>query len=135
MNKEKVIIDATNSPLGRLASFSAKQALFGKSIVIVNCDSAIISGRKSSIINEYKEARARGGAILKGPNFPKNPERIIKRTIRGMLPYKNGRGRDALKRVICYNKVPKEYENAEKISLQKIFNIKTMTLKELSERI
>ena len=135
MTQEKIIIDATNSPLGRLASFSAKQALLGRPIVIVNCNSAIISGRKSSIIGEYKIARARGGAILKGPNFPKNPERIIKRTIRGMLPYKKGRGRDALKKIICHNDTPKEYENMEKISLQEIFKIKTMTLKELSEKI
>jgi len=132
---QKIIIDATNSPLGRLASFSAKQALLGNSIVIVNCNSAIISGRKSSIIGEYKEARARGGSALKGPNFPKNPERIVKRTIRGMLSYKEGRGHDAFKKIICYNDIPKEYENIDKISLQKIFNIKTMTLRELSERI
>ena len=135
MIQGKIIIDAANSPLGRLASFSAKQALLGKEIIILNCEAAVISGMKPSIISKYKQARTRGGSARKGPNFPKIPERLVKRTIRGMLSYKEGRGRDAMKKIMCYNNTPKEYENAEKISLQKIFNVKTMALKELSEKI
>ncbi len=131
----KIIIDAANTPLGRIASYAAKQAILGNSVVLVNCDSAIVSGRKGMVIKEYTQARAKGGTSLKGPHFPKNPERIMKRTIRGMLPYKTGRGSAALKRVICYNSTPAEYQNSDKISLQKELKIKTMSLKELSEKI
>ena len=34
---EKLIIDANNAVMGRLASYVAKQAMLGKEIVIVNC--------------------------------------------------------------------------------------------------
>lgn len=131
----QIIIDATGAPLGRLASYAAKQALLGKDIIIINCNNAIISGNKSSIIERYREYRKRGGSSLKGPHFPKSPERIIKRTVRGMLSYQEGRGRIALKKVICYNDIPAEYKESEKINLPKEFKISSITLKELSERI
>lgn len=72
---------------------------------------------------------------MKGPFFPKIPERVMKRTVRGMLKHRTGRGRDALKRVICYNEIPSEYQEAKMISFPKEFKIKTMTLKELSKLI
>jgi len=131
----KIVIDANNAILGRLASYAAKQALLGKEIVIVNCNDAVITGKKSSIVSEYMVARARGGSSLKGPFFPKSPERILKRTIRGMLSYKQGRGREALKRIICYNATPAEYEEAKKIIAGKEKNIKTIKLSELSKVI
>ena len=131
----KIVIDAANAPLGRVASFAAKKALLGNSVFIVNCNESIISGRKRSIIDEYKIARTRGGSSLRGPNFPRIPERIMKRTVRGMLDYTQGRGREAFKRILCYNGVPAEHVNAKKINLQKEFKDKTLTLKNLSNEI
>jgi large subunit ribosomal protein L13 len=58
---KKIVIDATNATLGRLASYSAKQALLGKEIAIVNCDKAVIAGKRRSIIIEYQEKRGKGG--------------------------------------------------------------------------
>jgi large subunit ribosomal protein L13 len=131
MNRE-IIIDATDGVLGRVASYAAKESLNGKKVVIVNCNDLIISGRKENILSEYREIRAKRGHSLKGPKFPKIAERIVKRTVRGMLPHKKGRGADALKRVICYNVVPREYEESEKISLKKILKVKGIKLKELT---
>lgn len=135
MTKEKLIIDATNAPLGRVSAHAAKQALKGKSIVIVNCNEATISGRKTTILEKYKTSIARGSYNLKGPHIPKSPERLIKRTIRGMLPYKRLTGSEALKRIICYNKTPAEYENSKKVTLEKEFKVKTLKLKELCKLI
>ena len=131
----KIVIDASGAVLGRLASYAAKQAIFGKEVIVVNCDNVIVSGTRNLIINEYKQIRMKGGTSLKGPHFPKNPERIVKRTIRNMIPYKKGKGLDAFKRVMCYNEVPSEYQNAEKISMPKILKINTMTLREISKVI
>jgi len=131
----KLVIDATNATLGRLASYAAKQALLGKQIIIVNCSDAVVSGRKKNIIAEYQEARARGGSALMGPHFPKQPFRIVKRTVRGMLSYKQKRGKDALKKVICYNDVPAEYEEAKKIHAGKEKKTTTIKLSELSKVI
>ncbi|MBS3071980.1 50S ribosomal protein L13 [Candidatus Pacearchaeota archaeon] len=132
---EKIIIDATNATLGRLASYAAKQALLGKDVVILNCSLAVISGRRESILSNYKQKRARGSTTLKGPHYPRSPERIMKRTVRGMLSYTQGRGSVALKKVMCYNEVPLEYETSKKILAGKEKRTKTMTLGELSRLI
>jgi len=133
--KADIVIDATNATLGRLASFVAKKALLGEKIVIVNCDYAVISGRPRGIIEEYKDIRSKGGASLHGPFFPKHPERIVKRTIRGMLPYRQQRGKEAMKNIRCYNKLPEEYREEKKILAGKPKNVKTINLKKLSQEI
>ena len=132
---EKIIIDGENAILGRLASYAAKQALLGKSVIIVNCEKALITGRRRSVINNYKELRGRGGSSLKGPHFPKDSFRIVKRTIRGMLPYKQQRGLTAFKNILCYNSVPKELESVKKITLVRELKTKTMTVGEVSKEI
>lgn len=130
MEKE-IIIDGTNATLGRLASYIAKQSLLGSKIIVVNSNEIIIIGDKKEIAERYKESIKRGGTSMKGPNIIRNPERIIKRTVRGMLSYKDGRGRDALSRIICYNETPKEYESVKKILAGKEKSGKFITLKEL----
>ena len=125
-----IIIDATNATFGRLASFAAKQALLGKSVTIVNCKQAIITGNRATIMREFKIMRNRGGASQNGPIYPTNPERILKRAIRGMLPYKQGRGADAFDKIRCYNTTPKEFEAAKKIHAGKEKMGSKTTLKE-----
>jgi len=130
-------IDATNMILGRLASKAAKAALNGEKVIIVNCENAIISGSKKNIFLKYRTLRSRGTPFT-GPYFPKSAERIVKRTIRGMLPYKQERGRQALKRVICYKGIPDDLKNEkfEKIKEAnmetRLYSPKYVTLKELS---
>ena len=116
-NKE-IIIDATNAVIGRFASYVAKQALAGKSIIILNSENAIITGNKDSILEHYLQRRRRHGASQKGPIFPSVAEKILKRTIRGMLPHKQERGRIALKNVMCYKGVPEKYKDAKKIEFK-----------------
>lgn len=133
---ETMVIDGKNAILGRLASYAAKQALLGRKISIVNCEEVLVTGKPKSVISEYREMRQKGGSALKGPFFPKSPERIVKRTVRGMLSYKQGRGRAALKKVICYNKVPSELAESKKVVAGKEkSNVKKIKLKELSEEI
>lgn len=134
MNKS-LVIDATNSILGRLASHAAKQALLGKEISVVNCEKAVISGNRKVILDGYKEIRSKGGSSLKGPLFPTQPARIVKRTIRGMLSHKQGRGALALKKIKCYEGLPKEFENAKKEQGYQAKGITTITLQEVSEEL
>ena len=109
--------------------------LRGSSVAVINSDLALVTGRYRWIVEEYQTKRKRGGTGQKGPNFPSDPARILKRTVRGMLPYKQGRGLDALKRVMCYDGVPKEYQNEKAISIVSETKAKTMTLKELCTEI
>ncbi len=134
MNKE-IIIDAKGAILGRLASFAAKQALIGKNVIVVNCQEALITGKAKSVIEDYRKARKKGGANLRGPYFPKHPEKIVKRTIRGMLAHRQTRGAEALKRIRCYNDLPEKYLEAGKILAGKEKNTKTISLLELSREI
>lgn len=131
----KIIIDATEGTFGRIASYSAKQALLGKSIIILNCNDAIITGNHKSIVKEYQQSRRRVGSSLKGPKISRMPERILKRAIRGMLPHKQERGRTALKKIICYNKTPKEFENAEKMTFKRKLKFKPIKLSDLVKKL
>ncbi len=132
----EVVIDGSGAILGRLASYVAKQSLLGKKVIVVNCDRVIIAGNRANIVAEWSHATRRGGHSLKGPFVPrKNTEKMLKRTIRGMLSYRQGRGLDAFKRIRCYAAVPAEYESAKKITLLRPKKNQTIQLSELSKVI
>jgi large subunit ribosomal protein L13 len=129
----QIVIDATGAVLGRLASYAAKRALLGKQVIIINCNDALLTGNKANILEEYLSARRRGKGSQKGPYFPKIPERLVKRTIRGMLQYTKQKGWDAFKRIVCYNETPNEYESAKKITIVKELQTKSIKLSELTK--
>lgn len=104
------VIDADGLILGRLASNVSKRLLLGEDVIIVNAEKSVISGSKVSILGEYKSLRSKGSKE-KGPYFPKRPDRILKRTIRGMLPYKQKRGRDAYSQLRVYIGMPNELQD------------------------
>lgn len=132
---KQIVIDAKNSVLGRIASYAAKQALFGNKVIIVNCDDALLTGRRNMILEQYTKMRQRGKGAQKGPIVAKVSEKLMKRTIRGMLEYPQKRGEDALNRIICYNGMPNEFEKASKISLSKELKTKAIKLSEVAKII
>ncbi|MDD1676115.1 MAG: 50S ribosomal protein L13, partial [Methanomicrobiales archaeon] len=69
---------------------------------------AIISGSKVQVRQLYLKKRQRG-SVEGGPFYPRRPDHILKRTIRGMVPYKRERGADALRRIKVYVGVPDEF--------------------------
>ncbi|HOV82092.1 MAG TPA: 50S ribosomal protein L13 [Methanothrix sp.] len=107
-----IVVDATGLVMGRLASFTAKSLLSGEEIRIVNAEKAIITGERNFIFADYGHTRERGHKE-RGPYFPRRPEMILKRTVRGMLPYKMRRGRDAFSRLRVYVGVPRELKGME----------------------
>ena len=97
------VYNAEDKVLGRLASVVAKQLISAKKagedtrVIIVNAEKAIVSGKRSSVLSDYR-AKYELNHPRKGPFFPRMPDQILKRTVRGMLPYqKNSSGRNALK--------------------------------------
>jgi large subunit ribosomal protein L13 len=127
------IIDATGATLGRLSTKTAKRLLNGEEIAVINSEKAIISGKKASIKNIYKQKRELG-TYRKGPFFPRTPDKIVKRTIRGMIPYQTPHGRKAFKRLKCYMGIPTEFEGQkfEKINEAIKQPIDYITVEELS---
>jgi large subunit ribosomal protein L13 len=113
INSDKTtIIDAKGLILGRMASVVAKRLLNGEKIIIVNAENAVISGKRLSVIREKHEF-LQVGHPKKGPIHPRRPDNIVKKVIRGMLPYKTPRGREALKRLRVHIGVPEEFKDKE----------------------
>jgi large subunit ribosomal protein L13 len=128
------VIDGAGAILGRLASYAAKEALKGEEIVILNCEEVVISGNKKAIKADFERRRSRVGHGQKGPKLEKTSERMVKRTIRGMLPeHRFGRGRAAFKRIKCYIGVPKEFEESKKIKAGKEKPIKFSKIREFAK--
>jgi len=128
-----IIIDAEGATLGRLCTNAAKNLLNGEEIAIVNSEKAIISGKKPMIKAHYKQKRE-VGTYRKGPFFPRMPDRIVKRSVRGMIPYQTPHGRAAFKRLKCYIGIPKEFEGEkiEKVMEAEKKPIDFITIRELS---
>jgi large subunit ribosomal protein L13 len=124
----EIYINANNLVLGRLASYAAKKALLGNDIKILNSENAVITGSRKYILEKYKQRRERGNPS-NGPFFPRMPDRFVRRTIRGMLPYKRPKGRDAFKRVMCYAGVPEEFKEKKMITLPGADVSKTKSLR------
>ena len=130
------IIDASGATLGRLSTNTAKRLLKGEEITIINSEKAIISGKKFAIKERYKEKRE-VGTYRKGPYFPRMPDKIVKRTIRGMIPYQTPHGRTAFKKLRCYIGIPKEFEGKkfENIIEAEKQPVDFMTIEELSKSL
>ena len=112
-----IIIDGKDTILGRLASFAAKKAMMGEEVMIINSAEVVVSGRKSNTLDSFKRDR-KLGTHSTGPFHLRLPEDIVKRTIRGMLPYKQPKGREAFQRMKCYRTVPESLKGKEAISLE-----------------
>jgi len=111
------VIDGDGLLLGRMASMVARRAMSGEEIAIVNAEKAIISGSRARVLANYGQKRSRGSREG-GPFFPRRPDHIVKRTIRGMLPYKRTIGSDAFKRVRVYVGIPVEFVGSEREVLE-----------------
>ena len=111
------VIDGDGLLLGRMASMVARRAMSGEEIAIVNAEKAVISGSRARVLANYGQKRSRGSREG-GPFFPRRPDHIVKRTIRGMLPYKRTVGSDAFKRVRVYVGVPVELVGSEREVLE-----------------
>jgi len=132
-----VVIDARDCILGRVASQVAERALDGERIAIVNAERAVITGREGDTIDTFQARREVGSD--RGPAYPKRPDRIMKRSIRGMVPHKKPRGRKAVENVRVYIGTPYdddvETEVLEDTSLDRLSNIKFTSLGSISESL
>lgn len=113
-----MIIDAKDTILGRLSSYVAKEVLLGSKVDVVNCEEAVVSGRKQSILEEYAK-RLHRKAPGKAPFFYRRADMFVKRAIRGMLPFKRARGRDAFKNLKCHVGVPEDLKNEKAVTIKK----------------
>ncbi|WP_295595948.1 50S ribosomal protein L13 [uncultured Methanobrevibacter sp.] len=100
-----MIIDGEGCVLGRLASITSKNLLEGEEVVILNAEKIMLKQRvdRASISNPRDL----------GPKYPRRPDDIFRRTVRGMLPFKKSKGKTAYKGLKAFVGVPAEYADAE----------------------
>jgi large subunit ribosomal protein L13 len=130
-----VIVDASDCILGRVASLVAERALDGETVAVVNAEEAVITGSEDDIMSTYRK-RVEVGSDS-GPYYPKRPDRIFKRSIRGMVPYKTTAGREAFEGVRVYvgNPYDDDGEVLDGTSLDRLSNIKFVQLGEVSAEL
>jgi large subunit ribosomal protein L13 len=130
-----VVVDARDCIMGRVASNVAQRALDGERVAVVNAEQAVITGNEEDTMEVYEKRRDIGSD--RGPYYPKRPDRIFKRSIRGMVPYKTTKGREAFENVRVYvgNPYEEDGEILEGTSLDRLSNIKFTTLGEISEAL
>lgn len=102
-----VVVNAKDTVLGRVASYAAKQAMLGNKVFVINAEKAVITGKKEVIQQKFFQRMKRGDPH-KGPFHPRTSVGIVKRSIKGMLPRRKKRGRQALSRVRVYLGEPEE---------------------------
>ena len=130
-----VVVDARDCILGRVASKVAARAMEGETVAVVNAERTVITGSEQDVIETF-EKRCELGSD-RGPAYPKRPDGIMKRSIRGMVPYKTSRGREAFEGIRVYmgNPYEDEADVLEGTSLDRLSNIKFVTLGDVSEAL
>jgi len=109
-NKPVTVMNADGLILGRMATYVAKRLLNGEEIAIVNAEKAILSGKKSGKLEDAKEFLG-VGAPQRGPFHFRRPDRIVRKSVRGMLPIKQPKGKQAYKRLKVYLGVPSDLKD------------------------
>jgi large subunit ribosomal protein L13 len=130
-----LVVDARDCILGRVASEVAQRVLDGEKVAVVNAERAVITGNEEATMEVFRK-RVEVGSD-RGPYYPKRPDRIFKRSIRGMVPYKTKRGREAFENVRVYVGNPYDEDGTvlEGTSLDRLSNIKFTSLGEVSENL
>ncbi len=125
ITKPITVIDADRLILGRMATTIAKRLLMGEEIAVVNAEKAVISGRRGNKVTEAKEFLSVGG-VNRGPYHYRRPDRIVRKTIKGMLPFQKPKGKEAYRRLKVFIGVP---ENLKSFKLESVSSADSEKLK------
>jgi large subunit ribosomal protein L13 len=100
IEREWLVVDATGKSLGRLATEVATllrgkhKPTFtphmdsGDHVIVINADQVVLTGNKAEE-RIYWHSQYPGGLkfVTRGQMLEKRPERLVERTIKGMLPH------------------------------------------------
>merc|ERR1712026_180433 len=112
-----VVIDGRGHLMGRLASVVAKNILNGNKVVVVRCEGINQSGNfYRNKLKVLKFLRLRCNVKpSRGPFHFRAPSKMFWRTVRGMVPHKTERGKDAMKRLQTFEGVPPPYDKKKRM--------------------
>ncbi len=133
------VIDGEGRILGRVSTHVAKMLLNGNDVTIVNAEKIVISGHLRDIVAKYKQrVELKDKANPEhSPYISRRPDLFVKRVVRGMLPYRQPRGKTAYKKLTVYIGVPKGIKITDKEPIKKGEEVyeNIMTVKELSVKL
>jgi len=138
LKKSAAIVNAEGLILGRMASKVAKKLMNGEEVIIVNAEKTILSGKRKSKIAEA-HVFLEVGAPARGPFHYRRPDRMVRKTVRGMLPIKQPKGKNAFARLRVFLGVPEELKNQKTETFTEAQSTKlkgpSFTLGELAKEI
>lgn len=100
VNKEWVLVDAADQPLGRMSSIVAKllrgkyktnytpHVDCGDNVIVINADKVKLSGNKWSEKTYIRHTGYPGGqrSLTAQELYEKDPTRVVEKAVKGMLP-------------------------------------------------
>ena len=132
IEKKWVLIDAEGLVVGRLAAIIATRLrgkhkpIFtphmdtGDHVIVINAEKIVLTGRNKPDEKIYRHTMYPGGlkSTTYGKVLEKNPERLITRVVKGMLPH-NTLGALTLKKLKVYkgSEHPHEAQNPEALEI------------------
>ncbi len=132
------VIDASNLVFGRAASQIAKMLLNGEEVHVINAEKFVLVGNPRYIVERYmarRRAKHKRDPEL-SPKWPRVPHLLVKRMIRGMLPYRKARGREAFKRLRVFAGNPNNAQPTTELKNAQYNNVdKCITIEELCKRL
>jgi large subunit ribosomal protein L13 len=109
------LVNAEGLIVGRMCSKVAKLLLNGQEVIILNAEKAVFSGKRKSKVAEA-HVFLEVGAPERGPFHYRRPDRFLRKTVRGMLPFKQPKGKSAYKRLKVFMGIPSELKGKEMIA-------------------
>jgi large subunit ribosomal protein L13 len=109
------LVNAEGLIVGRMCSKVAKRLLNGEEVIILNAEKAVFSGKRKSKVAEAKQF-LEVGAPERGPFHYRRPDKYLRKTVRGMLPFKQPKGKSAYKRLKVFMGIPRELKGLEMIT-------------------
>ncbi|MDP6641291.1 MAG: 50S ribosomal protein L13 [Nitrososphaerales archaeon] len=118
--EQPVVVDAAQQVAGRMASKIAKLLIEGKHVVVLNAETSLMSGSKKNIFAEYMQRKELKSIVnpINAPHRPRQPNMILNRMIRGMLPRRKPKGQNAFKRLKVHIGIPTPYRTVEKMTFE-----------------
>lgn len=109
------LVNAEGLIVGRLCSKVAKRLLNGEEVIVLNAEKAVFSGKRKSKVAEA-HVFLEVGAPERGPFHYRRPDKYLRKTVRGMLPFKQPKGKNAYKRLKVFMGIPKELNGQQMIT-------------------
>lgn len=133
-----ITIDAKDAIVGRLGAYVAKKVIENESVIIVNAEKAVFSGNAEYVAGIYTRRRQMTDKANPehGAKWPRRPDLLLKRIIRGMLPKRAVRMKSAMTNLRIYMGTPEQVKDAKPFgNTSKDLARASVTLEEVCERL